>query len=156
MLSMYLGWRAKIHSDWVWKCMLNHFIHSCFAGLSEGTSSEQTIHADKIDLRRKKKLNYCTTCRLPEIVRNCCAILWIAPLCCDCFRENLCTISWQTQCHLLVKHRNNAQGSHSLTAQSLRKNAGVPAGTCAFNINRSKKKRSVTSSSSIWVTCGDQ
>lgn len=35
--------------------MLNHFI----AGLSEETSSEQTIHADKIDLGEKKAKLLC-------------------------------------------------------------------------------------------------
>lgn len=39
--------------------MLSHFIHSCFAGLSEETSSEQTIHADKIDLGKKKAKLLC-------------------------------------------------------------------------------------------------
>lgn len=100
---------------------------------------------------RSTKCNYCATCMLPEIVRNCCAILWIAPKCRDRFRENLCTISWLTQCHLLVKHRNRAQGSDSLTARSLRRNAREPAGTCVFNRNRSKKDLSFPHSLFGWL-----
>ncbi len=37
--------------------------------------------------KRSTKYNYCATFRIPEIARNCCAILWIAPLCRDRFRE---------------------------------------------------------------------
>lgn len=50
-----------------------------------------------------------------------------------CFPENLCTISWLTPCHLPVRRRNRAQGSESLTARSLRRNAREPGGTCVFN-----------------------
>lgn len=50
-------------------------------------------------------------------------------------KKNLCTIFWLTRCHLLVRHGNNAQGSDSLTARSLRRNAGEAADAPVFNGN---------------------
>jgi len=77
--------------------------------------------------------------------QNCCALLRIAPL---CIGWNKKTPSlhhlWLTRCHLTVKHRNGAQGLDSLTARSLQRSTTEPAGICAFNRIRSKKRKDLS------------
>lgn len=150
MVSTCLQCRTKIHSVSVWKCRMKRFgVFFLYLFYESPFASSPTIHADKTDMKRKAQL-LCLAARDSQELL--CHLVDCTTLLRRLLRgeekKNLCTIFWLTRCHLLVRHGNNAQGSDSLTARSLRRNAGEAADARVFNGNRVRDfffwKRSVT------------